>query len=1040
MISRSFWILWKGQDVRRHLHRLIGLALIVTAAATVVACGTAPLAPEARSPDIDLEPVTLQLRWFHQFQFAGYYAAIDQGYYRDAGFAVTLVEGDPSLYPDPIAPVIDGRAQYGVSGRDLLVKRAEGAPVVVLSSIFQHSPLALGVRSDRNISTPQDLVGKQLVMPLTVRTAEVQAVLAAEGVDVNDITIVGPPVVYPDYLFDAQNDGWSLYHTNEPFLLERAGILVNYIEPRTYGIDFYGDSLFTSEEEIRSHPARAERFRAASLRGWEYAMAHPNEIIDLIIRQYGGQKTRAQLEFEAAKMRDFILPDIVDLGHVNPERWQRIADVYAGLGMIEAGSSIDGFLYERQAEPNLTRVYWTLGVTGAMLVLIGLTAFFLAYLNRSLRGLVRARTAELEAQNLAMQREAQEREKSALALRESEERFRAIWEISSDGMALSDADGTVIAANPAYLQLYDLTAEQTIGKEFAVIFPEAVREWAREQYHVIFRTPELPPSYDAEIRRGDGGMRNVESRVSFLTHDGDRIAMLSMIRDITDRVQREAEKRRQGQILDAVGQAIVTADSEGMVTYCNSAAQQLFGVVGATPLTKPLADLVPTLLSEAQATESEAALAAGQVWSGEVLVQGQSRNWFPCLVTRSPLLNDAGVRMGVIHVYSDLTTLKRIEENFRQAQKLEAIGTLAGGIAHDLNNILTPIFAFTELAQAEVDEGSRIYRNLARVLEASNRARDLVMQILTYSRSIKQEIEPFDIAPVLHEALSLLEATIPSTIEIRRQIEPGPHPIMAHPSHIHQVIMNLGTNAYQAIGERQGQIGIGLSTIDSRQETCSALHAMPPGLYVKLTVSDSGSGMDQETIARIFDPFFTTKERGKGTGLGLSVVSGIVKSLGGTIDVQSAPNQGTTFDVYVPHALLEPAAAPRSKEYPETGAGHILAIDDDEAILDALNATLTAGGYEVTTVSDSRAGLACFEQSPDTFSAVILDQVMPKLTGDQCAERILQRSPNTPIIMLSGYSDRIAADCFEELGVRAFIQKPFDNRSLLATLQQLIAG
>ncbi len=1008
--------------------------------ATVAACGPAPSAPEARSPDIALEPVTLQLRWFHQFQFAGYYAAIEQGYYRDAGLAVTLIEGDPSLYPDPIAPVIDGRAQYGVSGSELLVKRAEGAPVVVLSSIFQHSPLALGVRSDRNISTPQDLVGKQLVMPSTVRTAELQAVLAAEGIDVNDITIVGPPVVYPEYLLDPQNDGWSLYHTNEPFLLESAGIVVNYIEPRTYGIDFYGDSLFTSEEEIRSHPDRAERFRAASLRGWEYAMAHPDAVIDLILRQYGGQKTRAQLEFEAVEMQDLILPDLVELGHMNPGRWQHIADVYIDLGMVEPGFSIDGFLYERPGEPNLTRVYWTLGVTGAMLVLIGLAAFVLAYLNRSLRGLVRARTAELEAQNLVLQREAQEREKAVLALRESEERFRAIWEISSDGMALSDADGTVIAANPAYLRLYDLTEEQTIGKEFAVIFPEEVREWAREQYHVIFRDPEFPPSCDAEIRRGDGEDRNVESRVSFLTHDGDRIAMLSTIRDITDRVQREAEKRRQGQILDAVGQAIVTADSEGVVTYCNSAAQALFGEKDGTLLERPLADAVPTLLSESQVIQSEEALSAGHVWSGEVLAQDQNHNWFPCLVTRSPLLNDAGAKMGVIHVYSDLTALKRIEENFRQAQKLEAIGTLAGGIAHDLNNILTPIFAFTELAQAEVDEGSRIYRNLARVLEASNRARDLVMQILTYSRNAKQEIEPFDVAPVLHEALSLLEAAIPSTIEIRQQIEPGPHPIMAHPSHIHQVIMNLGTNAYQAIGEQHGQIGIGLRTIDSRLEACSALHTMPPGLYVKLTVSDSGRGMDQATMARIFDPFFTTKERGKGTGLGLSVVSGIVKSLGGAIDVRSMPNQGTTFDVYVPRTLLEPIAAPRSEEHSETGAGHILAIDDDEAILDALNATLTAGGYEVTAVSDSRVGLARFEQSPDTFSAVILDQVMPKLTGDQCAERILEQSPTTPIIMLSGYSDRISADNIEELGIRAFIQKPFDSRSLLATLQQLIAG
>lgn len=329
------------------------------------------------------EIVDLQLRWHHQFQFAGYYAAVKNGYYAEEGLDVRLHAGEPGR--QPVQEVLSGRAQYAEGNSEILLHRLKGKPLVALAAIFQHSPSVLLTRGDSGLRSAQDLIGKKVMLMNGMDDADFITMLLNEGVSMSQVDIIPSSYAFDD-LLEGRVDAFNSYLTNEPFILKQRNIAFNVIDPRTYRVDFYSDILFTSEDELRKHPGRAEAMRRATLKGWRYAMDHPAEIIDLLINEYHVEKTHRHLEFEAVEMRKLILPELIEIGHMNVGRWQHMADTFVKAGLIEADYTLDGFVYDPAPKRLPDWVVPVLACAGVVIILISLATYFLLRLNRRLAG------------------------------------------------------------------------------------------------------------------------------------------------------------------------------------------------------------------------------------------------------------------------------------------------------------------------------------------------------------------------------------------------------------------------------------------------------------------------------------------------------------------------------------------------------------------------------------------------------------------------------------------------------------------------------
>jgi PAS domain S-box-containing protein len=502
-----------------------------------------------------------------------------------------------------------------------------------------------------------------------------------------------------------------------------------------------------------------------------------------------------------------------------------------------------------------------------------------------------------------------------------------------------------------------------------------------------------------------------------------------IVRDVTEERRSAAQQRRLIEAVDQVKEAVLIADSEGTIDYVNAALGDMTGYSREECCGRPVRMLWAKEKDAPFDQKIENVVELGEVWRGRIVNQRKDGSLFVSAATVSPMSDIHGVVAHFVLVQRDITNEVEIESRMRQAQKMEAIGTLAGGIAHDFNNILGGIIGFTDMALLLSTPGSEVHNNLLHIRQGGKRAADLVQQILTFSRQSAMDKIPVPVAPLIRESLKLMRATLPSTIDIKQHLMAEKAVVMAAPVQIQQIVMNLCANAFYAMRETGGCLTIRLEQKTGSEMGRSGEDARKN--WVVLVVEDTGQGIESEILSSIFTPFFTTKQPGEGTGMGLSVVHGIVRELSGEITVQSQPNQGSVFTVLLEEADQEKNGHLTSSEEPlPTGSEHILVVDDEKEIRETCRMMLSHLGYTVTTTGAPLEVLTLLAQAKPAVDLVITDQTMPKMTGIELTGEIRRLRPDIPVILCTGYSDKLNYDIAREAGACDLLMKPMDLRGL----------
>ena len=705
---------------------------------------------------------------------------------------------------------------------------------------------------------------------------------------------------------------------------------------------------------------------------------------------------------------------------------------------------------------------------------------------------VAERTAELQKEIAERKRLEQETRTLLSAVQEEKERLSALVNSIQDEVWFADTSKRFTLANPSALREFGLATDNGIDIEkFAesleVYRPDGSPRPVEDAPPLRALRGEVVTNQEETIRTpGHGELRYRDVSASPVKDDsGTIIGSVSVVRDITTRKRTELalqeSEQRWATTLASIGDAVIATDTSGSIVFMNAVAEKLTGWTLMDASQKPVTEVF-NIVNEHTRRQVECPVA--KVLQKGIIVDLANHT---ILVRKdgtevsiddsgAPIRDDEGNTTGVVLIFRDITERRRAEEELqksreelekrvqertaelqqaydklmeetterehveaqlRQAQKMEALGTLTGGIAHDFNNILAGIIGFTELVTDHVPKGSREAHHLKRVMESSLRGRDLVRRMLTLSRQTEQQKKPLSLSSIVKETVDLIRATTPTTISITVNTRSESGLILADPTQIQQVVMNLCTNAAHAMREKGGTLAIQLSNHTVSQSDGNP-HGIEPGLYTRLTVHDTGTGISPDIMDKIFDPFFTTKKLGEGTGLGLSVVHGIIKQSNGYITVESEPGRGSTFTVYFPKVTGELQADAVSDDALPTGSERILFVDDEETLVEVGENVLAELGYEVTSRMNGKEALALFSADPSRFDLVITDQTMPEMTGVELAKEVLALRGDMPIIMCTGFSYAVDANKAEAAGIRAFAMKPLTKREIARTIRKVL--
>jgi len=621
-----------------------------------------------------------------------------------------------------------------------------------------------------------------------------------------------------------------------------------------------------------------------------------------------------------------------------------------------------------------------------------------------------------------------EQKKANKALQESENKFRLAFANAQDAIVWIDvASGVITNCNKATEELFGRRRRQIVGQHHTTLYPAE----NAEHYHSLLVKSDktAKSSIEAEILTGSDEQRTVTIAVSTMDVDGKEIVQ-EIIRDITDSKRAIEEVENLAKFPSEDPNPVLRISGDGKILYANDASSPVlktWQIAEGQTLPELWCKRIQEITSSNSSETYELDCDDGQTF----------------FMTLQPIVGS-----GYVNAYGlDITQRKKTEKEkielelqLSQRQKMEAIGTLAGGIAHDFNNILAAMQGYLELSLDDLSDATALRDHLEQIMSCVNRATKLVRQILTFSRKNQQEKEkePVQISSIVKEVHGMLRSSLPATIKFNRKIQADSSVVLADPTHIHQVLVNLCTNASHAMRDQGGLLEIILKDVNLESETRIGDELLPPGPYVQISVSDSGCGMDKEVLERIFEPFFTTRKVNEGTGLGLSVVHGIIKSHDGAIAVSSTPGKGTTFDIFLPKIEGNEIQESQALESTTDGKELILLVDDEEMMVDVTKQILDRLGFDVVAKTSSLDALEAFQKEPDKFDLVITDQVMPNMTGTQLAEELISIRSDIPIILCSGFPENVSPDQLESIGIKEFIAKPVTRKEIANIIRRVL--
>lgn len=635
-------------------------------------------------------------------------------------------------------------------------------------------------------------------------------------------------------------------------------------------------------------------------------------------------------------------------------------------------------------------------------------------------------------------RDITERKLADEALRKERDFAKNLIDTAQVVVLVLSPEGRIVNFNPYFEEVSGYPLEELKGADwFDTCIPPDNREQVRSLFKQAIGGDPTRGNISPILTR-EGGLRQIEWYDNTLTDkDSNIIGLLATGQDVTEKQKMENERARLFTAVEAIPEGVLITDTSGNIVYANKGLEELTGYSQSEILGQNPRILKSGSQNDAFYKDLWDTISGREVWSGRFTNKRKDGTLYEEESTISPVFDVNGKIENYVGIKRDISEQLAAEKHNLQTQKLESLGTLAGGIAHDFNNLLGIIMGFGQMVVDDLPEDSPTRENMQEVMHATDRATGLVRQILTFSRHGDESRQPLQLQLIVKEAVKFLKSSIPSTISINADVAQECPMALADPTQMHQILMNLCTNAYHAM-EDAGKLSITLKPFHVDVDFADCHEDLSEGEYLCLSISDTGTGIDPDVQERIFDPFFTTKPLGKGTGLGLATTHGIVKSHGGAIRVYSEPGKGTTFHIYLPVVEGE-STKEREDNLPIPGGKEkVLVVDDEPAMAHTIEKNLMRLGYTVTCFTDSREALKVFREDPQEFDLIMTDQTMPEIPGDVLAREVLAIRPEMKIIINTGFSDHMTAEKAKQIGIRGFLMKPAEIRQIARMVRSVL--